>query len=408
MSIKAVIFDFGGVFTTSPVENFAAYERANNLPEKFIGGVIKKNHHANAWAKFERAEITLDEFDTAFALETAAAGYEISGRTLIGLLSLNFHRNMIAALEKVRAAGFKTGCITNNLPNMDSKAMMAADAQIRQVESIFENFDHIIESSKAGVRKHDKQAPEETLPISALTLAVEEEEESAMHPKRFIASSLSVDASNLTNDESRVDGSCVVESSENCLDVDTRDDVNNGIEAKHQRESEWLECQRRYEDEQWVEAMELREFAALEKKIADETRDGLAKAEDAFKKKHVTFEEPHELGDADVIRTPPSPKEDVGDVFEAGPVDEFRRKKENSEQKTSPMSGQKGFQKLKKMSAARVTKTPYGESLVLSTTPPPRRQPVPEQTQAKQRIAQAKSEKAPNKKVRRLWMVVGL
>ena len=60
---------------------------------------------------------------------------------------------MIAALEKVRAAGFKTGCITNNLPNMDSKAMMAADAQIRQVESIFENFDHIIESSKAGVRK---------------------------------------------------------------------------------------------------------------------------------------------------------------------------------------------------------------------------------------------------------------
>ena len=254
----------------------------------------------------------------------------------------------------------------------------------------------------------DKQAPEETLPISALTLAVEEEEESAMHPKRFIASSLSVDASNLTNDESRVDGSCVVESSENCLDVDTRDDVNNGIEAKHQRESEWLECQRRYEDEQWVEAMELREFAALEKKIADETRDRLAKAEDAFKKKHVTFEEPHELGDADVIRTPPSPKEDVGDVFEAGPVDEFRRKKENSEQKTSPMSGQKGFQKLKKMSAARVTKTPYGESLVLSTTPPPRRQPVPEQTQAKQRIAQAKSEKAPNKKVRRLWLVVGL
>ena len=45
---EAVIFDFGGVFTTSPVQNFAAFEREHKLPERFIGEVIKTNINDNA------------------------------------------------------------------------------------------------------------------------------------------------------------------------------------------------------------------------------------------------------------------------------------------------------------------------------------------------------------------------
>ena len=151
--LKAVIFDFGGVFTTSPVENFARYEQANGLPTRFLGGVIKNNHHTNAWAQFERSEIDLDAFDVAFAEETRAAGHEVSGRTLVGLLSLTFHREMIDALIGVKAAGFKTGCITNNLPDFDSAAMLDASEQKEEVARIFSHFDAVIESSKAGVRK---------------------------------------------------------------------------------------------------------------------------------------------------------------------------------------------------------------------------------------------------------------
>lgn len=153
MTIKAVIFDFGGVFTSSPVENFARFERENSLPEKLIGGVIKANHHTNAWARYERAEIDLDEFDGLFADETRQAGFEISGRTLVSLLSLRFHEPMIEALARVKAAGFKAGCITNNLPNLDSAAMIEAHDEKAKVEGIFANFDHVIESSKAGIRK---------------------------------------------------------------------------------------------------------------------------------------------------------------------------------------------------------------------------------------------------------------
>ncbi|MEZ5892103.1 MAG: HAD-IA family hydrolase [Parvularculaceae bacterium] len=153
MTFKAVIFDFGGVFTTSPVQNFAEFERAHGLPEKFIGSVIKTNIHDNAWARYERAEMTADAFDAAFAAESKSAGFEIRGSTLIGLLSLRFYPEMIEALARVKTAGYKTGCITNNLPKIDSRGMLAAGQRRETVTRIHENFDHIIESSKAGVRK---------------------------------------------------------------------------------------------------------------------------------------------------------------------------------------------------------------------------------------------------------------
>lgn len=153
MSIEAVIFDFGGVFTTSPVTQFAVFEKENGLPERFIGAVIKKNHHTNAWAQFERAEIDLDAFDGAFAAETRAAGFEISGRTLISLLRLQVYPEMVDALKTVKAAGYKTGCITNNLPEADSQDMLADGEAPDAAADILAHFDHIIESSKAGVRK---------------------------------------------------------------------------------------------------------------------------------------------------------------------------------------------------------------------------------------------------------------
>lgn len=151
-NIKAVVFDFGGVFTSSPVEQFFAYEEKRGLPRKFLGGVIKENHHKNAWAQFERSEMTREEFNGAFAKETKAAGYEVTGDTLLSLLVLTLKPSMVEALHKVKAAGYKTGCITNNLPNVSSKDMVEPDS-IAEADAIMQSFDHVIESSKAGIRK---------------------------------------------------------------------------------------------------------------------------------------------------------------------------------------------------------------------------------------------------------------
>ena len=150
---QAVIFDFGGVFTTSPVENFAAYEKRHGLPARFIGGVIKSNLHQGAFARFERAEISFAEFDALFRAETRAAGREIGGDDFVALLDVALKPEMAAALRRVKAAGFKTGCITNNFEGLDPVRRERQAHGGAAIAEIFAMFDHVIESSKAGVRK---------------------------------------------------------------------------------------------------------------------------------------------------------------------------------------------------------------------------------------------------------------
>ena len=63
MTVEAVIFDFGGVLTSSPFEAFARYERERGLPVDIIRRTNAANHLENAWARFERAEVDIETFD---------------------------------------------------------------------------------------------------------------------------------------------------------------------------------------------------------------------------------------------------------------------------------------------------------------------------------------------------------
>ena len=53
--IEAVIWDFGGVLTTSPFEAFTRFEQERGFPVDIIRNTNAANHLENAWAKFERA-----------------------------------------------------------------------------------------------------------------------------------------------------------------------------------------------------------------------------------------------------------------------------------------------------------------------------------------------------------------
>ena len=112
--IEAVIWDFGGVLTTSPFEAFARYEPEHGLPVDIIRRTNATNHLENAWAQFERSEIDIDGFDELFARESRALGAEMRGKDVLPLLSGDFRPEMVEALKRVKAK-FKTGCITNNL-----------------------------------------------------------------------------------------------------------------------------------------------------------------------------------------------------------------------------------------------------------------------------------------------------
>lgn len=148
MMVKAVIFDFGGVITSSPFESFARYEAARGLPANFIRTVNATNPDHNAWARLERNEIDTAQFDPIFRAEALALGHDVPGRDVLPLLAGDVRPGMVAALKACKAQ-FKVGCITNNVASADDIGWGSSVADILAL------FDHVIESSKAGVRKPD-------------------------------------------------------------------------------------------------------------------------------------------------------------------------------------------------------------------------------------------------------------
>ncbi len=148
---EAVIWDFGGVLTSSPFEAFARFEMERGLPADIIRRTNALNHLENAWAKFERAEVDIDTFDELFAAESRALGAEVRGRDVLPLLAGDLRPEMVGALKAIKAR-FKTGCITNNLP---ANAIGSGGGRMLYIAEVMALFDHIIESAKMGLRKPD-------------------------------------------------------------------------------------------------------------------------------------------------------------------------------------------------------------------------------------------------------------
>ena len=155
MTITAAIFDFGGVITASPFEAFNRLEAARGLPHDLVRTINAANPDGNAWALLERADITRAGFDARFAIEAAALGHELRGADVLAVIAGAIRPGMVAALDTIRAAGLKLGCITNNVPGGSGPAMAPDAASESRYAAIFARFDHVIESAKAGVRKPD-------------------------------------------------------------------------------------------------------------------------------------------------------------------------------------------------------------------------------------------------------------
>jgi putative hydrolase of the HAD superfamily len=152
--IEAVIWDFGGVFTTSPFEAFNRFEAQRGLPLNFIRTVNATNPDTNAWALFERSDIDSAAFDVLFAKEAEALGQSVRGAEVLPLLSGDIRPAVVSALMACKAK-FKVGCITNNVSAGEGAGMASTAEKARSVAGIMTLFDAVIESSKAGVRKPD-------------------------------------------------------------------------------------------------------------------------------------------------------------------------------------------------------------------------------------------------------------
>ena len=147
--ISAVLWDFGGVILTSPFEAFARYEKELGLPVGFVRRVNATNPDANAWAKLERSEVDAAGFAALFEEEARALGGEVSGARVLELLAGDLRPEMVRALQAVKAAGYKTACLTNNI----AAGNEGPENRRQHVAEVMGLFDAVVESSKIGVRK---------------------------------------------------------------------------------------------------------------------------------------------------------------------------------------------------------------------------------------------------------------
>ena len=155
MTRDTVIFDFGGVITSSPFEAFNRMEAERGLPHNLVRRINSANPDSNAWALFERAEIDAARFDSLFAQEARALGHELPGRDVLALLSGDIRAEMVAALDWLKANGYRIGCITNNVPTGHGAQMSSTADKAEAIAAILARFDHVVESSKVGIRKPD-------------------------------------------------------------------------------------------------------------------------------------------------------------------------------------------------------------------------------------------------------------
>ena len=178
---KAVLWDFGGVITSSPFEAFNRFEAAHDLPKDIIRSINAQNPETNAWAQLESNAISLDVFDARFTAEAQVLGYQLSGRQVLALLRGDIRPEMVQALERIRQT-LKIACITNNVPSgktvprpnhrlekpLDHQLEKPLDHQFEpqpehtktprptpSMQEVMAMFDLVLESSKLGIRKPD-------------------------------------------------------------------------------------------------------------------------------------------------------------------------------------------------------------------------------------------------------------
>jgi len=157
----AILWDFGGVILSSPFEAFNRYEAEIGLPKDFIRGLNARNGDTNAWAKMERSEVSLEGFVELFEEEARQQGHKLDGWRILQSLSGDIRPQMVEALHRCKQS-FRVACITNNMKSGEGPGMMRSADKAKAVAEVMTLFEHIVESSRLGMRKPDPRIYQHT------------------------------------------------------------------------------------------------------------------------------------------------------------------------------------------------------------------------------------------------------
>jgi len=159
-AIEAVIFDYGGVLSTTPFAGIAEFERQMGYPEKSLAQLLFGKGASPAgptdavpdhdWHLLETGRLTLDEFHERLVARSEA----VLGRPLdLGVyaqflreLGVGVHWMMVHRVRELRAEGYRTAILTNNIREW---------GRFWKGSIPLELFDVVVDSCEVGMRKPD-------------------------------------------------------------------------------------------------------------------------------------------------------------------------------------------------------------------------------------------------------------
>ena len=151
MTIKTIIFDFGGVITNSPIDGFKLLEEKHGYDKGIITNINMNNPDNNAWAKSERGEIDISTFLNEFEKEALLIGQRINAKEILQQLYGSLRENMINKIKLLsNSKKYKLICLTNVLRGVD---IFTPKERIEAVKNVMSYFDIIYESYKLNMRK---------------------------------------------------------------------------------------------------------------------------------------------------------------------------------------------------------------------------------------------------------------
>ncbi len=165
--LKAVIFDFGGVFTDSPFHAFTAYAQRIGASEEQVTDIVFGGYGIDGdhpWHQVERGEITLNDARDRITEIGARQGLAIDIWDVFIAMGENgggLRTELVEYVRTIRTSGLGTGIITNNVVELKEhwRGMLPVD----------ELFDFVIDSSEVGMRKPNPAIFEHALTVGGYT-----------------------------------------------------------------------------------------------------------------------------------------------------------------------------------------------------------------------------------------------
>ena len=128
-AFEAVLWDYGGVFTPSPLVAAHAYARARDADPDHLVTIVFGSYDADtdhAWHQLERGELTFVDTLTRIKADAEAAGMRFdTGEMFSGMVADDIDRTIV--IDAVRARCGRGGCAPPSSPTTSASTATRGD-----------------------------------------------------------------------------------------------------------------------------------------------------------------------------------------------------------------------------------------------------------------------------------------